>query len=210
MQSLHVTNLSGPRDDKSIDAISLRLNGLERHELKMVPWATYAYKPTVHFSIAHNNRNIFLKYYVTESNIRANASAINGSVWEDSCVEFFISFDNKGYYNLEFNCIGTALVGFGQGRTGRVQLAAQLIKKIRFQTMIKNTDDQFEWELILVIPIEIFRSNPISSLKDITARANFYKCGDALPRPHFISWAPIEAESPNFHLPQFFGMLVFE
>ena len=210
MQSLHVIHLNDSGDDKSIDAISLRLNGLEKHELNMVPWSAYAYKPTVQFSIAHNNKNIFLKYYVTETSIRANATTINGSVWEDSCVEFFISFDDQGYYNLEFNCIGTALVGFGPERSGRVLLAEELIKKIRFETTIKNKDDQFQWELVLVVPTEIFRRHSISSLKDITARANFYKCGDALPRPHFISWAPIKAQSPNFHLPQFFGMLVFE
>jgi hypothetical protein len=210
MQSLHVTHLKDSGDDKSIEAVSLRLNGLERHELKMVPWSAYSYKPAVYFSIAHNNRDIFLKYYVTETDIRANTSAINGSVWEDSCVEFFISFDDKGYYNLEINCIGTALVGFGPERSGRVLLAEQLIKKIRFETSIKNNADQFQWELVLIIPSEIFLHHSFSSLKDITARANFYKCGDALPRPHFISWAPIEAQSPNFHLPQFFGMLVFE
>jgi hypothetical protein len=41
-----------------------------------------------------------------------------------------------------------------------------------------------------------------------TLCANFYKCGDELSVPHYISWAPIEAEKPNFHRPDCFGKMV--
>jgi hypothetical protein len=41
-------------------------------------------------------------------------------------------------------------------------------------------------------------------------RANFYKCGDKTPEPHFISWNPIDLPKPNFHVPQFFGLLELE
>ena len=37
--------------------------------------------------------------------------------------------------------------------------------------------------------------------------ANFYKCGDDTPQPHFISWSPIDLPKPDFHAPQFFGVL---
>ena len=40
--------------------------------------------------------------------------------------------------------------------------------------------------------------------------ANFYKCGDKLQTPHFLSWNPIDLEKPNFHCPEFFGMLRFK
>lgn len=40
--------------------------------------------------------------------------------------------------------------------------------------------------------------------------ANFYKCGDKLQTPHFLSWNPINLEKPNFHCPEFFGTLNFE
>jgi len=43
-----------------------------------------------------------------------------------------------------------------------------------------------------------------------TMRANFYKCGDKLQTPHFLSWAPIDLPKPKFHCPEFFGELVFE
>jgi hypothetical protein len=41
-------------------------------------------------------------------------------------------------------------------------------------------------------------------------RANFYKCGDKTSHPHWLTWAPVEFPKPNFHLPGFFGMLIFE
>jgi hypothetical protein len=47
-------------------------------------------------------------------------------------------------------------------------------------------------------------------LKGKTCRANFYKCGDDLPEPHFLSWNNIIADKPDFHLPQYFGTLTFE
>ena len=37
----------------------------------------------------------------------------------------------------------------------------------------------------------------------LRARMNLYKCGDDLSHPHFLSWQPIEAPKPNFHLPAF-------
>jgi hypothetical protein len=40
--------------------------------------------------------------------------------------------------------------------------------------------------------------------------ANFYKCGDETPEPHFLSWNPIDLPKPNFHVPQFFGQLELE
>ncbi len=44
----------------------------------------------------------------------------------------------------------------------------------------------------------------------IKAKANVYKCGDNLSKPHFLSWNPIHHPTPNFHLPEFFGTLELE
>jgi hypothetical protein len=41
-------------------------------------------------------------------------------------------------------------------------------------------------------------------------RGNFYKCGDELGVPHFVSWTKIKTDSPAFHMPEFFGGLEFE
>lgn len=196
---------------QAIGEIATLLDHQEKHALEFVPWPVYPYKPRVQFSIAHSNDGIFLKYFVNEKYIRAAAGSINGAVWEDACVEFFVSFDETGYYNLEFNCIGTALAGFGKIKGSRVRLSEEIIRKIKYGSMISNGETgHIHWELTVAIPLEVFAHHDFSSLKGRMARANFYKCGDALPDPHFISWANIEAPKPDFHLAPFFGAIEFE
>jgi hypothetical protein len=46
-------------------------------------------------------------------------------------------------------------------------------------------------------------------MKGKKCRANFYKCGDDLPEPHFLAWNMINTEEPDFHRPEFFGTLEF-
>ena len=193
----------------AIELVAADLDKLEKHLLEFAPWPKYSYKPRVQFSIAHTADSILLKYYVEEKTIRAAAGTINGNVWEDSCVEFFISFDGEAYYNLEFNCIGTALVGYGKNKTDRELLPEAIIKEIRFQASIQNKDNLFQWQLTVVIPLKVFIHHHFTFLTGKSCRVNFYKCGDALPEPHFISWSNIQSEELNFHLSEFFGEALF-
>lgn len=189
----------------------LFLNKRQRHLIDCVPWPSYSYKPNVSFVTAYNNNYIFLKYFVCEKSIRAAAGEINGRVWEDACVEFFIGFDESGYYNLEFNCIGMALAGFGSNRNDRELIAEKEISQIKSESRIYNSNNgTIQWELTVAIPYTVFVHHSIASLKGRMCRANFYKCGDLLPEPHFLSWSPINSVEPNFHLSQFFGTLNFE
>ncbi|MGN6164576.1 MAG: carbohydrate-binding family 9-like protein [Flavisolibacter sp.] len=208
MQQLKVSFFN--QSDDSIKSIVTVLDSLEKHILNYTPWSSYPYKPDVKFAIAHNNNFIFLKYYVTEKSIRAAAGHINGNVWEDACVEFFVSFDNEGYYNLEFNCIGTGLIGFGKEKPTRQRLPDEIIRQVKYQAIINNEENGIHWELTLVIPVGVFAHHQLHSLSGTECRANFYKCGDALPQAHFVAWSNIEVPQPNFHLPEFFGTLTFE
>lgn len=66
------------------------------------------------------------------------------------------------------------------------------------------------WELALVIPATAFFRHHIDTLDGRVMKGNFYKCGDMLQTPHYLSWSPIRLERPQFHCPQFFGTLRFE
>jgi hypothetical protein len=191
-------------------AVSAHLDKLEPNAIEHVPWPAFPYQPKVHFAIAHNSSSILLKYYVEEISIRAATGVVNGPVWEDACVEFFIAFDEKGYYNLEFNCIGTPLVGFGIDKTDRQLLRTDEVERIQSNAVIKRQNGNLQWQITLIIPASVFIHHAFSSLSGRTCRANFYKCGDALPQPHFLAWSNIEWPEPNFHLPAFFGELQFQ
>jgi hypothetical protein len=57
--------------------------------------------------------------------------------------------------------------------------------------------------------MDVFLLNKFNTLDGLEAGGNFYKCGDHLKVPHFLSWNPIKTEKPDFHLPAFFGKMRF-
>lgn len=186
------------------------------HPIRMVNWEAYPYQPNVSFRIAHTDDAILLHYKVTESSVRAKYGEDNGSVWTDSCVEFFSIPARDGiYYNLECNCIGTILLAAGPERNHREAAPLEITRQVkRWSSLGRDTFEEktgeWTWEVALLIPYHVFFKHTIKNLDGMNINANFYKCGDELQKPHFLSWNPIEIENPDFHRPDFFGTLEFE
>ncbi|MCD8071883.1 MAG: hypothetical protein LUE10_01625 [Alistipes sp.] len=152
---------------------------------------------------------------MSEEYTLARVTENNGPVWTDSCVEFFISFDESGYYNFEMNPIGTTLLGFRKERENPTHAPDSAIDSIgRIPGMGTEPFDELsggqQWQLTVRIPVSSFFMHQIDDLSGVNARANFYKCGDSLTVPHYLSWKPIENHKPDFHLEQFFGDITFE
>lgn len=182
-----------------------------------VNWpAEYPYKPKVEFRMAHTEDAILLHFKVREASVRAKYGKDNGSVWTDACVEFFSIPAGDGiYYNVECNCVGTILVGAGAGRANREHASQEVMDQVQrwsslgrepFEERVEETS----WDVALVIPYTVFYKHHINSLDGKTVKANFYKCGDELQTPHYLSWNPIAIAKPDFHRPDFFGTLEFE
>lgn len=173
----------------------------------------YPYSPEASFRMAWCPDGLVLHYRVHERSVRARYADDGGKVWTDSCAECFIrNADSDTYYNIECNCIGTLLSASGNGRHHRVPVAAELMQSVSrwaslghepFEERLQPTS----WEVALVIPSSFFASHPLRLEAGATLRANFYKCGDELSVPHFISWNPIEVAQPDFHRPEYFGEL---
>lgn len=201
--------------ESDIQQLSLQLNELTAHDIKTVLWPTSSYKPEVQFTIGYSDDAIILKYSVQENHLRACYTIDNSPVHLDSCVEFFLSFNNeKTYYNLEFNCLGTCLVAFGENKVERELVPVAITSNIKRHTTIKNFvtngSAKAQWELTVVIPLTTFVHHQLHSLKGLQIKGNFFKCGDALAIPHYLSWKEIKSDTPNFHLPEFFGCMQFE
>jgi hypothetical protein len=196
------------------DALSQQLKRKENYSIDFNPW-NYDFVGEAEFSIAYNDDALLVKFDVVEESIQAKYNQPNDPVYRDSCVELFIALDNdKAYYNFEFNCKGTCLAGFGDSKNNRILLDPKTIKSIKasstFKSVIFRERKMIKWELTLEIPRTVFNFHDIATFKQRLAKLNFYKCGDDLPQPHFLSWRPIESETPNFHLPEFFGTAIFE
>jgi Carbohydrate-binding family 9 len=212
MEVLTVRKLRNNSSLVDLVDISNAMDDLEKEKLSYSPWPSFPYRPLVCFSLAYDKNLVFIKYYVEEKFVKAASGNINTAVYQDTCVEFFLAFGiDEGYYNFEFNCLGTGLVGFGKNKTDRKLLPIKLIRSIRYLSRINNKNDFIiHWELTLAIPFSVFTYHSITTLQGKRCRGNFYKCGDLLPDPHFIAWANINFPEPNFHLPAFFGDIIFE
>ena len=213
MSSLRVPKIDGNIVTLNYATLQQKLEMLPWNNLPNVNWPEeYPDKPIVNFQIAHSGESIFLHYVVDEDFVKAQYVRPNEAVWEDSCVEFFVSFDErKHYYNLEFNVLGTGLIGYGtEVKSERQRLRASLIETVQTVTFVVHTGGKKTWGIVLIIPVSVFTESSIARLDGVKAHANFYKCGDGLPKPHFISWSKIDYPTPNFHLPAFFGDVIFE
>lgn len=192
---------------------------LEKHcvsnPIQILNWKDFSYMPNVNFRIGHTGDEIWLKYYVKEKHIRARETRTNGDVYKDSCVEFFISPGEKNYYNFEFSCIGTIHLGYGPGRGNRKFVDPKIIEKIDIKSSLgsapfNDKSGNFEWEMMIRIPIESFAYSNLKTFKGLNAEANFYKCGEETAVMHYVTWNPIKTENPDYHRPEFFGKVQFE
>ncbi len=207
MKQLTLKQLTGssPMEDYSM---------LELQNIDSDCW-NYGTDVKASFGIAYDPQNIYLRFNVQESNTKAVYRNFNDPVNDDSCVEFFVSFEKGYYYNLEFNCIGTILGAYGSGREDRVLLDSDLLASIQTvpslgtgKILIEDRDTR--WTLDVKIPLSIFKFSGMDTFKNKTAFCNFYKCGDKQVIEHYLSWLPIKAEKPDFHRPEYFGELNFE
>lgn len=197
-----------------VSEISALMDLLPGYDISTINWPGFNYKPEVSFSLAYDINELFIKYFVSESVFRADITQTNGNVYEDSCVEFFIAPGNDNlYYNFEFNAIGTCLMGIGTGRHDRTRCDKEIVDRIRVfpsssVNPVRKTSGLYRWDLTVGISPEIFFRHKIDSFtKGLTFRGNFYKCGDKLEIPHYLTWNPIGTDRPDFHRPEHFGLL---
>ncbi|MBW6501809.1 MAG: hypothetical protein K0B05_10490 [Bacteroidales bacterium] len=216
MKTLEVKELRFNEKFPDLDKVSEKLDGLnERNQVGEINWSDFGYKPEVTFAIGYTQNEILLRYYVTEQYFKAEKTESNQMVCEDSCVEFFVSpADDGWYYNLEFNAIGTCYMGTGTARENSRKADPKVISRIRRKTSvgeeaIGEREGEFSWTITMAIPMDVFFRHEIKELKGRTFRANFYKCGDKLSVPHYITWNPVRTRRPDYHQPAYFGLLRF-
>lgn len=206
-----LTHLSARQPWESIMSKALAVQNLQ--PLNCLNWPAFPYRPQVLFALTALNDALVLHFEVNENHTLARYTNDGEPVYKDSCVELFIDPLNDGsYYNLEFNCIGTMLMGYGLSRHNREKAPPQIYERIIRRSSLGNEvldiTSPTTWHLDAIIPLLAFFNHDISTLVNQTIRCNLYKCGDETPVPHYISWNPIQTERPDFHRPEYFGNAV--
>lgn len=207
---------------QEVDSV-FNAQNLPQHAIDTRNWSEYDYNPDVKFRIAYSPTELYIQYLVKEQDIRAVYGVDEGAApYKDSCVEvFIIPGIDETYYNLEMNCIGKGTFAGGAKRIERTRYGKEVLSQIRryatlgdqpfgTKTYEENGNREYEWRLTLAVPLSLFALSDVKPLKGRSVKANFFKCGDDMPRKQYLSWNPVGTERPNFHVPQDFGTLQFE
>jgi hypothetical protein len=178
------------------------------------------HKPVVRFKLAYTEQAVCGIYQVQDQFVRAVAAELNGQVWKDSCVEFFFTpyaRPDNSYFNLEINCCGVFLFhhqaapkqqvrSLKESESRQIYTAGSLAGPIH-----KEIENPIQWTLEFAIPYGILEkySAVERPAPGVCWHANLHKCADDCSHPHWLTWSPIPGERPNFHQPQYFGLLQF-
>ena len=180
-------------------------DAIPREQAACACWGT-TYTPGTVFQCAYTpGKALYIRMECRETEPTVRCREEDGPVWKDSCMEVFLASDRQGrYMTLECNSAGALLCCAGEGRHNRLRLAESGLPR----PVLRSRVNKAWWEVCLEIPAETPKG--LWNLKLVPGGvlyANFYKCGDDTPQPHFISWSPIDLPKPDFHAPQFFGVL---
>lgn len=165
----------------------------------------YPIAPETKFTLAHTDEIFYVRFEVKGEVPLSTKTNDLELVNEDACVEIFIGDkDNTHYWNFEFNPAGICNASHRKERkVDVVRLNAEQLQSIkRFPVQLCAA----HWSLLVGIPFSLIN---LDRTKEHSRRANLYKCGDKTAMKHYASWNPIEAETPAFHLPEFFGEIQF-
>jgi len=182
-----------------------------------------SHRPQTLVHLLYDRDGIHGIFHVADRYVRCVHTAYMDEVYKDSCVELFIMpRQGRGYFNFEFNCGGALRAGYiidptrtDDGFKAWIPIPEQdgaLVGKIPSLPAVVDPEIQkpVTWTLAFFIPFELLEkySGPLGRIAGQTWHGNFYKCADASSHPHWASWAPLD--SRNFHLPQCFGLIIFE
>lgn len=202
LQGLTIEQVNALIDDLGVSLSIDKVNWKEQ----------FPYKPLTRATLVRTEQMLYVKWHVNGIMLKAVYTEDMKPVHEDSCVEFFCQLpDEKHYINFEFNCIGTCSAQRRLSRYDDVKplTMSELESIVRYSSLGRRPfceiDGQFTWDLLVGIPLSLFMKKNEQGAYSGIVRSNFYKCADDTSAKHYLSWAPIQTESPDFHCPQYFG-----
>lgn len=163
-----------------------------------------------HAQLCYDDEALYVRMWAEEENVRAEYPKDDplAKTYEDSCLELFVApvDGDDRYLNFEFNPNCAVGAQIGTTKTDRVRIIPD---NDPYQAVSTRTEDG--WEIEFQLPFDFIRTfypgfSPESGMQ---MRGNLYKCGNLTVQKHYIAWSPVGSETPNFHLPEYFGVLAF-
>ena len=179
--------------------------------LECLNWAgEFPYRPQVDVRAFHNDSHLFLEYQVREKCTRALETQNGCDVYKDSCVEFFVMPEGaEQYYNFEWNAIGTLCMSRRPGRRNATPAPMEVLNSVLASSTygcrpFNEICGDNLWSLRVAIPCGALYGDALKTWQGARLKGNFYKCGDELSCPHYITMFPVQTPSPDYHRPEFF------
>lgn len=180
-----------------------------------------AFSPTTQVKLRYDKQHIYGIFKVEDRYVRCVVEEINGPVSTDSCVEFFFAPDSRSpleYFNLEINCSGVPLFHYVTAPRKTYEVVdAKKIEKIDIAHSLSGKIDPeiqepLTWYIEFKLPLKLLKQyrNISTPAPGVRWKANFYKTGSKTSNPHYFTWNEVVNHRPDFHLPQYFGTLIFD
>lgn len=179
------------------------------------------FKPKTQVKLRYDKDNIYGIFKVEDRYVKCLVQEVNGNVSGDSCVEFFFAPDTTAplkYFNLEMNCSGVPLLHYVTSpRKEYTVLKPEEIRQIEIaHTMPDKVDPEITepvtWFIEFRLPIAMLKEHRTIThpAPGVIWKANFYKTGSQTSNPHYYTWNEVINHRPDFHLPKYFGKIIFQ
>lgn len=165
---------------------------------------------TAQAQLCWDENALYLRMEAFEQDIRKEETDPLAEICCDSCLEFFLQpTDAPTYLNFEINPLANYLIG--QGCRGVEKRLRVIVPDFETRMAPKVEFTETGWVLYYKVPFNFIRLfyPQFEAKVGVKVRANCYKCGDKTVKPHYLAWNPTVSEEPAFHLPEYFGQLIF-
>jgi len=191
----------------------------EAREIGEFLWYRRGKKQRTTFKALYSDAALYLLFECEDIHIYSECTELNGPVYQDSCVEFFATpHPDRGphYFNLEMNCCGFFLVGYGPDRNHRTRIDATLASRVSIFHSVpgptkEESEDDDGWVIEAEVPFEMLAEFARADAPNSGTqwRFNAYRCGGKTD-DQYAAVFPIDVPNPDFHRPDFFGPMRFE
>ncbi|MBF0244908.1 MAG: carbohydrate-binding family 9-like protein [Planctomycetes bacterium] len=202
-----------------LKGVASLLSAQQGVRLESYPWYQGGNKQATQAWVGHDAEHLFVHFECVDRHISCKPRKLNGDVCCDSCVELFASpwpQTKPHYFNLEINACGVLHLGYGEMRTNRKLVDADIADKFTVLSSFPgpSKDESPEdkgWTVTARLPfaaLDKFIGEPLPHEKGARWACNFYRCG-GITDPQYCCWSPIGLPNPDFHVPAFFSPLLF-
>ena len=158
--------------------------------------------------LAYDDSRLYVHLHAEEPQIRAENTGVLDQPCQDSCLECFLSAaaQDVRYINIEQNPKLCLYFGFGTGNGDLMRILLPDGAKTLHAGSERTANG---WDVTYELPFKLLRLLFPDFAPHGKIRGNFYKCGDLTAQEHYLAWNRVDAKRPNFHLPEYFGELIF-